>query len=99
ELFDAGHPGRVDIAMQTARNALYTNARAEYARSFITPVLHLAPGFAQIFSKERIDALETPEVTPPPPPPSKVPLPQDLLDRLRGGKCLPIVGAGVHPGA
>lgn len=100
ELFDPSHPGRVDIAMQSARNALYINARAEYAKSFITPILHLAPGFAQIFSEERMAALARPPIVEPPPPAEgKTDLPSDLIDRLRAGKCLPVIGAGVHPGA
>lgn len=96
ELFNPAHPGRVDIAMQVARQALYTNARAEYAKSFITPVLHLAPGFEQIFHESRMATLARTVAVDEPKAERKVDLPRDLIDRLRKGICLPVVGSGVH---
>jgi hypothetical protein len=100
ELFSPANPGRVDVAMQAARQSLYTNARAEYAKSFITPVLHLAPGCAQIFHESRMAALaQTTGIIETPDPERKVDLPKDLIERLRKGICLPVVGAGVHPAA
>ncbi len=100
ELLNPEHAGRVDVAIQEARHGLYISTRADAVRSFITPVLYLARGHGQILPEARIAAL-TPHA------PAAVPaaavqgidLPADLVDRLRRGTCVPVVGAGLHPPA
>jgi len=96
ELLSADHPGRVDLSMQQARKTLYTRARSGMMRSFVTPVLYLAPGHEQVFSTDRITTLpqgvhwvaegNAPDLRVDP----------ELVQYLRTNRCMAVVGAGVH---
>jgi len=100
-LFSLSTPGRVDYAMQKARDALYTGARPDSIRSFITPVLHLAEGGEQLFRPERLAELERPiiiggddreQI--------KVPKQMiELIKLIREGRCVPVIGTGLDPPA
>jgi hypothetical protein len=96
ELLSADHAGRVDAAMQEARRSLYTRARTAMMRSFITPVLYLSPGHAQLFNPDRISALPQGVLPVGDAAARAIPIEKDLLDFLRGGRCMAVIGAGVH---
>ncbi|MES1245897.1 MAG: CHAT domain-containing protein [Acidobacteriota bacterium] len=91
-LLNGPAPGRVDLALEQARRAIYLNQNEHSpARGFITPVLFLAPSCEQLFR------IENPEDTGPGPEAITGPtldLPQDLLDALLDGRCVPVVGQG-----
>lgn len=96
ELLTGSAPGRVDVAVQQARRALRINASGDTVRGFVTPVLYLSPGCECLFDVR---------VAPEPPAPSPVepvtrtpvvPLPRALVTCLREGRCIPVVGPGLH---
>lgn len=93
ELLTGEEPGRVDLAVESARESLERNQSFEAARPFVTPVLFLA-------SPERLFALEPVRrpvavAAPLPPPPSAAALPEGLIRALREGRCVPVVGPRV----
>jgi hypothetical protein len=92
-LLDAQTEGRVDLAVDSARNALYLNHQSTGIRSFITPVLYLAPEWGQVFQFERLPLPPAPPpvpwVQPPKPAPAKpILLPPDLVDALKERRCI-----------
>src|SRR6185369_3486057 len=93
-LLDPKEPGRVDLAMEQARQSLFLNGRDGSLRGFITPVLHLAGGCEHLFHLQ-----PAPEVAPPTVPESSRPeragaslLPAELVEALREGRCVPEIG-------
>jgi hypothetical protein len=97
-LFDGPEPGRIDLAVETARAALLRNQSKDAIRSFITPVLHLANGYERLFdfvsgaaAPTAIAARSTTEVTPPP----AVSLPAELLAAICDRRCVPVIGQGI----
>lgn len=93
ELLTGEEPGRVDLAVESARESLERNQSFEAARPFVTPVLFLV-------SPERLFALEPvrrPVAVVPtlPPPPAATALPDGLIRALREGRCVPVVGPRV----
>jgi hypothetical protein len=102
ELFGGSRPGRVDVAMQSARKILLQYARSDTIRGCITPILYIAPGREQLF--------ELPERAPVKPPPDEQPgeqeitevnevhvqLPHKLVSALRGRRLIPVIGSEIH---
>jgi hypothetical protein len=91
ELLGGERAGRVDLAVQEGRASLERNYRDDRrVRSFISPLLYLAPGFEQLF------ALSAPALDAVVPPPLQLEIDpridQKLLDGLRSCCCLPILG-------
>ena len=97
QLFSGRRPGRVDRAVEESRAALRRCAGADDQRAFITPVLHLAPKYENLF-----------EFAPQPPKPDGPdivvlahgagpagPLPAKLVAALREHRCIPVIGPGV----
>jgi hypothetical protein len=80
--------GRVDLAVDYARNALYLNQQSTGIRSFITPVLYLAPGWGQVFQFEPPPKPTTAPPPPPPPPAPPVTLPAELVRALKERRCI-----------
>jgi hypothetical protein len=84
-------PGRIDLAVEHARQSIFRNQTAETARAFVTPVLYLVPGCEQLFVLELL-----PTAVAPPSPTRRsardVSLPPPLLAALREGRCVPVVG-------
>lgn len=98
ELFSGERPGRVDWAMQVARKTLLTHSRSDTIRGCITPILYVAEGREQLFNLGREAPAPQPaddvEVVVPVAPP--IDLPQKLLNSLRGGRCIPVIGSEIH---
>jgi len=91
--FNGSSPGRVDLAAESAKDALLRNQPPTSVRSFITPVLYLSPGYEQL-----IDF--TKRVEPPQPPPPFVQvggftLPEKLRSSIRERRCIPVIGPGI----
>ena len=91
-LFNGSAAGRIDAAVEAARAGLRRNQQA-YVRSFITPVLHLAPGCERLFElstgREAIDLVK---ITPAP---RSATLPERLFRAIASRGCVPIVGPGI----
>ena len=60
ELLNGQVPGRVDLAVERARRAIYQSQDEDTARAFVTPILFLAPGCEQLFKFEMPTALLRP---------------------------------------
>ena len=95
-LLTGRRPGRVDVAIEATRVALFQSASRDNQRGFVTPSLFLAPGGEQLFT--------LPDVPPPPPPPGvpvppgparAVALPSELIRSIREGRCIPVLGPGM----
>lgn len=91
QLFSPKAAGRVDLALDEARNHLRLQVNECGDRAFITPVLHVMRGAERLFAP-REGAL------PPLPEPPLAP-PTELLKALREGRCSVVVGPGVLAGA
>jgi hypothetical protein len=93
ELLTGEAPGRVDLAVESARESLERNQSFGAARPFVTPVLFLA-GSEQLFALET--ARRPQVVVMPPPRPAAAPaLPERLIKALRDGRCVPVIGPRV----
>ncbi len=90
ELLNGRVPGRVDLAVEHARRSIYQTEDEDSARAFVTPILFLASGCEQLFKIERQATLPRPDPTP-----SPVILPEELVDALRQGLCVPVIGQRV----
>ena len=90
--------GRVDVAICEARGTLAREPRGQ-ARSSITPILHLAPGYHRLFTFEAAAAVGAILVDRPLPAPAIIPerreLDDELKEALRQKRCIPIVGPGI----
>jgi hypothetical protein len=91
--FNGQVPGRVDVAAEAAREALLRNQSPDELRSFITPVLHLALGFEQLFAFPK----KREAIIPPPVRPRRnlQVIPGELLSAIQNGRCVPVVGPGI----
>lgn len=95
KLFNGKEPGRVDLAVECAREALYYDRSGDDGRPFITPVLFLA-GDPRIFDlSERAVAVEP--LAPPSAPAAEVraSLPEPLVKALAEGRLVPVIGPRV----
>ncbi|WP_158501733.1 CHAT domain-containing protein [Vitiosangium sp. GDMCC 1.1324] len=97
ELLTGRAPGRVDTAVQQARHALRINASGDTIRGFVTPVLYLSPGCEQLFDVRPAPGAPVTSVVEPITQTPVVPLPRALVASLREGRCIPVVGPGLHP--
>jgi hypothetical protein len=92
-LSDPKSPGRVDLAMEQARQSLFLNSGERSLRSFITPVFHLAPACDQLFL---LQPAERPTQTAPEPPAivktERSLVPDELAEALCEGRCIPVIG-------
>jgi hypothetical protein len=90
------NPGRVDSAIQQARNSLYINATTDRWRSFITPVLYLAKGHEKLFE---FDAESTRGLVTERPSTAEslqdVILPDELKNQFKSKRCVPVIGTGI----
>jgi hypothetical protein len=59
-LFSGKQPGRVDVAIESARLAIFQETTGDRYRGFITPALYLAPGGEQLFELPAEKTLRTP---------------------------------------
>jgi hypothetical protein len=92
-LFSGSNAGRIDAAVESARAGLRRNQQT-YVRSFITPVLHVMPGFEKLFSfSAGREALKLERKAPPPRAASR--LPDRLVRAIASRDCVPIVGPGI----
>ncbi|MFL6293684.1 MAG: TIR domain-containing protein [Thermoanaerobaculia bacterium] len=94
ELLTGDAPGRVDLAVESARESLERNQSFGAARPFVTPVLFLA-GSEHLFALEPARRPAVVVVTPPPQPAAAPALPERLIRALRDGRCVPVVGPRV----
>jgi CHAT domain len=85
--------GRVDRALERGRAALRTTLRADDARQFVTPILHLARGYEQLFifdraapRQTRIHDIQIGEI------PGEL---KDLVKSVQEHRCVPVVGPGL----
>lgn len=97
ELLAGRRPGRIDSALTATRRRLSVNQR-NYALGFVTPVLYLADNAAQLFpprqlSDPRVEVAAARTTVPPPAPASE--LPSELVEALRGRRCVVVVGPDV----
>jgi hypothetical protein len=99
-LLNGEQPGRIDLAIADARAAL-SRDNAGQLRSYITPILHLGPGYHRLFdlaphTQDDKDELAATATRPPPidcparPPPNR-----DLVAALKEGRCVPVIGPGI----
>lgn len=94
ELLTGSTPGRVAIAVQQARRSLRINASGDTVRGFITPTLYLSPGCEPLFDVMR--PAPTPHRVEPARGAPTLKLPEALVRGLLHGRCLPVVGPGIH---
>lgn len=92
ELLTGSAPGQVGLAVQQARRSLRINASGDTVRGFITPVLYLSPGCERLFDLQPAPARRAEPVRAR----STLPLPEALVRSLGHGRCLPVVGPGLH---
>ena len=86
--------GRVDLAVDSARDALYRNQQSLGVRSFITPVLYLAPGWSQLFDlKSRTPGIQQKQV--PAALPTPLEIPPELRQALKERRCFVVAGPGI----
>ncbi|HEX6899116.1 MAG TPA: CHAT domain-containing protein [Thermoanaerobaculia bacterium] len=86
-------PGRVDLAVESAREALFRNQTEDAARSFVTPVLFLAGGARVLdIASPGAAAEAAPAVQASAP---RVNVPERLVRALAEGRCVPVIGPRV----
>ncbi|HEX5746311.1 MAG TPA: CHAT domain-containing protein [Archangium sp.] len=95
ELLTGHAPGHVAIAVQQARRSLRINASGDTVRGFITPMLYLSPGCERLFDIRPAPA-PAPQRVEPVQARSTPWLPEALVRGLLHGRCLPVVGPGLH---
>jgi hypothetical protein len=95
ELLTGSQPGRVDLALNQARRALYVNQREGATRGFVTPVLYLAQDHESLFQLN-LGTPETSREARPRKTDVRGPaLPPDLVSALRNRKCVIVAGPGI----
>lgn len=94
ELLTGSTPGHVAVAVQQARRSLRINASGDTVRGFITPTLYLSPGCEPLFTVARQEPAAA-QVRPVHEVPS-LKLPEPLVRGLVHGRCIPVVGPGLH---
>ena len=100
ELLTGRWPGRVDLAIESTRVALFQSASRENQRGFVTPSLFLAPGGEQLFAlpkveRDRIDPEPNPEVRVEGETARDVQIPRELIEAIRDRRCIPVLGPGI----
>jgi|GEM_PF-2046651 len=102
-LFDGDAAGRVDIAVRDARAAL-SRANDGNLRSYIAPILHLAPLYHRLFDFETAAAVDPAIESLAQPldasPPLEIiirrpPLDPTLREAIRSDRCVAVVGPGI----
>lgn len=93
ELLTGPAPGHVAIAVQQARRSLRINANGDTVRGFITPILYLSPGCEHLFDVHPAPVRQSVEPVQARP---TLRLPEMLVRGLLHGRCLPVVGPGLH---
>ena len=93
ELLRGERPGRVDLAVQEGRATLLrTYVDDRRVRSYVTPILYLAEGRAQLFDlaqgARQAGGIDTEGVVDPR-------IDEKLIYALESGRCLPILGSGI----
>lgn len=94
ELFLGREPGRVDLAVESARESLYINQPEDVGRPFITPVLFLA-GDPRIFDLGDRPAARTATVPVVAPAATRMALPDRLVQAFSAGRLVPVIGPRV----
>jgi CHAT domain/SIR2-like domain len=99
DLLTGAERGRIDLAVESARKAVYLNKKKDNVRGFVTPVLFLATGGEQVFDAGAEPGRGAAEATALPAPgrartPALV-LPDELRDAMREGRCVPVIGPGI----
>ena len=95
EILTGTQTGRVDLALNQARQSLYNNQREGAIRGFVTPVLYLAPGHESLF-QFRTAPSEVRQAPAPVVQEVRGPqLPADLVMALRSRKCVIVAGPGI----
>lgn len=84
-------PGRVDLALESAREALFRNQTEDAARSFVTPVLFLLGG-PRVLDIQPLKAAEPVPLVHVAP---RISLPDRLVRALTEGRCVPVIGPRV----
>jgi hypothetical protein len=89
--------GRVDLAVDYAREALYRNQQSTGTRSFVTPVLYLAPGWQRLFELEPLPGNRPPSpiLSGSRPSAPVVSVPADLLQALKERRCIVVAGPSI----
>lgn len=94
ELVGSSHTGQVWHATDRARAAVRRNMKPSTVRGFITPVLYQVADFETAFELEP----ETREDVKKPVPrrgSRRIELPNDLVEAVEQGRCVPVIGPGV----
>jgi hypothetical protein len=96
ELLTGSSPGRVDLAVESARESLERNKDPDAARPFVTPVLFLA-GDAWLFDLAPVASRSGAQTAPGLgwQPCAGSPIPEKLIKVLREGRCIPVIGPRV----
>jgi len=81
--------GRVDFAVEWARQQVALSATPDRVQGFVAPVLYLAEQIPRLFKPVRSDA---PTRARSPRPPQTSQPPRALVAAVRDGRCVPIVG-------
>jgi CHAT domain/SIR2-like domain len=99
ELLGGLEPGRVDLALEHARESIFINQTEDVARDFVTPALYLAPGCEQLFALD-VAATEAPEAVTIERRASTraIDVPPELLKALQEGRCVPVLGPRILAG-
>ena len=85
--------GRVDVAATQARRELFLNRGQDNVRSFVTPVLYLAPGFQQLDGlKASAGTSSGTFSTLGGEAPPGLKLPEGLIAAVRERRCVPLIG-------
>ncbi|HEY2155054.1 MAG TPA: CHAT domain-containing protein [Isosphaeraceae bacterium] len=106
-LLTGPQPGRVDLAIEAARVAVFQNPSGESQRGFVTPALYLAPGGETVLDLPRrgpaprhgpIATATATHAAAGPPAPAPAGLPDGLLEAIRDRRCIPVLWVGLISG-
>ena len=94
ELVTGAEAGRVDLALQFARQAVLRNLGSRSARAITTPLCFLAPCDGPLFAFDE-RARSGPAQAPRTPSTRIVKVPDALVAAVREGRCIPVLGSGL----
>jgi hypothetical protein len=101
-LFTGPRPGRVDLAIEATRVALFQSPASDSQRSFATPSLFLAPGGEQLFVLPTVARGEgggpRKDLADKPVPDVGAIVPPELIEAIRERRCIPVLGPGMLSG-